>query len=260
MRLATSCRLALATWLLALAAGPLGAAEPDEAPSVQKVHEVVQTLKADPDRGGSHKEKNLRFKKTEDKKPERSDGSSLRWLRDLVEWMSATARWAVWAMGAALVALLLVGLRRWAQVRGQSLARPASLLPSHVRNLDIRPESLPDAIGAAAAALWHEGAHLPALSLLYRGALSRLVHVHAVPIRGASTEDECTALARKQLNAAPADFVAALVAAWQLAVYGARLPETDHVTALCRDFDLHLGRMPSAPSSPTSIASYKVAA
>ncbi len=252
MRSAISRRLASAACGLLLTAGPLGAAVTGDPPSRQEVQTVLQAIKADPELGGTHMEKRLRFKKTDEKKPEQPNSDPLRWLRELFEWIGSTARLLVWLLAFVAVALLLVGLQRWMRVRGQALDRPRPALPSHVRNLDIRPESLPDAIGTAAAALWNEGAHLPALSMLYRGALSRLVHVHGVPIRGASTEDECAALARRQLKTAPGEFVTALVAAWQLAVYGARLPETDSVMRLCSDFDLHLAPEPS-------IRAYKVA-
>ena len=47
--------------------------------------------------------------------------------------------------------------------------------PTHVRDLDIRPETLPADIGAAARQLWERGEQRAALALLYRGMLSRLV-------------------------------------------------------------------------------------
>ena len=73
----------------------------------------------------------------------------------------------------------------------------AFVAPTHVRDLDIRPESLPDDIGAAARALWDRGEHRAALALLYRGLLSRLAHVHRLPIRDSSTEGDCLALAAR---------------------------------------------------------------
>jgi hypothetical protein len=60
-----------------------------------------------------------------------------------------------------------------------------------------------------------------------------------VPIRAASTEGECVALARARLDAERGTFFARLVSAWQLAVYGARLPDAQQALALCRDFDAH---------------------
>ncbi|MBC7917136.1 MAG: DUF4129 domain-containing protein [Rhodoferax sp.] len=210
-------------------------------------------MKTDPDLGGSHKEKTLRFKKTdEEKKPELDESGVPQWLRSLFEWIARSARTLVWVLGALALALVLVSLRRWVRVRAPWQAEPPLVLPTHVRTLDIRPESLPADIGAAAAELWHQGAHLPALSLLYRGTLSRLVHVHAVQIRAASTEDECVALAQERLVKEPGDFVAALVAAWQLAVYGARLPEDQRVLGLCRDFDMHFALTPTSATGDSS--------
>jgi hypothetical protein len=106
-----------------------------------------------------------------------------------------------------------------------------------VGTLDVRPESLPDRIGAAAQVLWLQGRHRSALSLLYRGALSRLIHGYAVPIRAAHTEAECLTLAQKGLAAEQRGFLGELVRVWQLAVYGARNPDDNRVLELCKDFD-----------------------
>jgi hypothetical protein len=224
-----------------------GAARAQEAvppPSRQEVQAAAARVAQDPNLGSKVKEKTLRFK-SNDKKPEKPEASpSLKWLMDLLQWLSETARLLVWAGGALAVALLLVGLRRWILARAEARTPALGALPSHVQSLDIRPESLPDDVGGAAAALWQRGEHRAALSLLYRGALSRLVHDHAVPIRAATTEGECLALARRALDAGRGEFFARLVRAWQLAVYGARLPPEADALALCRDFELHLRAAP----------------
>ena len=122
-------------------------------------------------------------------------------------------------------------------------------MPSHVRELDIRPESLPADIGAAVRAAWLAGKQRIALSLLYRGALSRLVHSLAVPIDDASTEGDCVRLASSVLGAERIAFLRRLVGTWQLGVYGDRPPETASVLALCDDFDRMLPA--SAPAGVT---------
>lgn len=228
--------LALAVALLAGLALPAGA----QPPSRQEVEQAVATVKRNPDLGGVKKEKTLRFKKKDEAEREAPDASSLKWLVNLLRWLSESGRVLMWLLGALLVALVVVGLRRWILVRGGWRPAQRPHLPSHVQSLDIRPETLPDAIGAAALALWQQGQHRAALSLLYRGALSRLVHTYAVPIRAASTEGECVALAGTRLDAPRSAFFARLVRAWQLAVYGGRLPDTEQARALCHEFDVHL--------------------
>ena len=105
-----------------------------------------------------------------------------------------------------------------------------------MRDLDIRPESLPDDVGAAALALWERGEQRAALALLYRGTLSRLVHVHTVPIRASSTEGECLALAKQRVPAEAVSYTTQLVETWTGAVYGARTPASGVVQALCAEF------------------------
>lgn len=230
--------------LMALPAQAAPAPELASAPTRAQVHEEVQTLRDDPNLSGRQLKKTLRFKPwdVEGKKLTVPD-SPWMWLRNFARWVTEAGRVAVWVAAAVLVAILLAGLRHWIRVRaGAVKGNAAGPPPSHVRDLDIRPESLPDDIGEAAARLWQKGEHRAALSLLYRGALSRLVHQHQVPIRAASTEGECLALATRRLDPQRSAYVGRLVQAWQLAVYGARLPEDWSVMSLCREFDLHLRR------------------
>jgi hypothetical protein len=242
-----------AAWLLCvcLLSGAARAAEPASAPTRADVSREVEILRADPQTGRTIKQKTLRFKRddpsaAEKKKPE-SPGA-FAWLRDFARWITEAGRVLVWALAALAVGLLAVGLRHWVQVRaGGVKGTSGPVLPSHVRELDIRPESLPERIGEAAAALWQRGEHRAALSLLYRGALSRLVHQHAVPIRASSTEAECLSLATARLAPERSAFFGQLVQAWQLTVYGARLPEPASVLGLCRDFDQQFRAGATAP-------------
>ena len=118
-----------------------------------------------------------------------------------------------------------------------------------MRDLDIRPESLPDDVGGAGRALWERGEHRAALALLYRGLLSRLVHVYAVPIRASSTEGDCLALAAPHLRGPAAGYAARLVGTWQGAVYGAEAPAEPAVQALCTEFGTVLDRPAAAAAS-----------
>jgi len=225
---------------LLLAAGAACAQPVDEAPTRAQVEQAVKQAREHPDLGGKHREMQLRLRPSEQKPRKDEPPPQLRWLADLVRWMSDAGRVLVWVLGALAVALVLVGLRRWILVRGGFVAPARPAPPSHVQNLDIRPESLPPDIGQAAAQLWQRGERRAALSLLYRGALSRLVHGQGLPIRAAHTEGECVELAQARLAAAPSAFFTRLVGAWQLAVYAGRMPADDEALALCRTFEQEL--------------------
>jgi hypothetical protein len=84
------------------------------------------------------------------------------------------------------------------------------------------------------------------MSLLYRGALSQLVHRHQVPIRASSTEGDCLRLAAPQLPAAARAYLESLVAAWRQTVYAGRLPADEQALSLCTGFDAGLA-MAGAP-------------
>jgi len=236
--------------LCACGAWPSAAAPPQEVPTREQVQSAVERVRADPNLPGVKTEKKLRFKDRDDEEePEaKRKTDSFDWLRDLIKAIAEGARWLVWGLGALALAWLVLRIHRWAQVRAGGGRPGKEAWPSHVGSLDIRPETLPDDIGSAAAALWQRDQHRQALSLLYRGALSRLVHLHAVPVRAASTEGECMALSATRLAPPSQAFFVRLVAAWQLAAYGGRLPATAQVLAICGEFDPHLSVVAHEPA------------
>lgn len=237
--------------LIALGAAMAAPAQAQQADREQ-VQKALDQVRADPNLGHVKHEKSLRFKefklddladklKKADKSDERKKEAPPSWAIGFAHWLSEAGHVFVWVLGAIVVAFVVATAHRWMRTRGESQQdRKLAALPSHVRDLDIRPQSLPDSIGEAARKLWLRGEQREALSLLYRGTLSRLVHSHAVPIRAASTEGECVQLAQGHVNAECGRFVGDLVQAWQLAVYGARMPESATVMSLCDTFDLRL--------------------
>ena len=160
-----------------------------------------------------------------------------RFVRGIFGWFAESARVFVWVAAVILAALLAVFLLRLARsIRGVQQQQKRFVAPSHVRDLDIRPESLPDDVGAAAAALWDRGEHRAALALLYRALLSRLVHAYSVPIQVSSTEGDCLALAVPRLPGTASGYTVRLISVWQNAVYGGAHPAEVTVQALCAEF------------------------
>lgn len=185
-------------------------------------------------------EKVLRWKDSDRPPPPASPRPPwLVWLADLLDWVNRSGRVLVWVALAALAVLLLLRWRRWfGGVAGDGGERVLQL-PTHVQSLDIGPASLPADIGGAALALWQAGQVGPALSLLYRGTLSRLVHDHAVPIRASSTEGDCLRLAQPRLDGERLAYLRRLVDAWRRTVYAGRPAGDDEGRALCQGFGRH---------------------
>ena len=226
-------------------------------PTRADVHKAAEALRADPRYGGTKIEQQREFLPRDKAKDEPTpDASKWAWLSDAMRSFAEFSRWLVFGLGAFVVAWLAIRIHRWVRVHGVLEPKGRADLPSHVHSLDIRPESLPADVGAAAAALWAQGDQPAALSMLYRGALSRLVHAHAVPIRAASTEGECAALARLTLPGPTYAFVARVISAWQTAIYGARMPTAAEVAALCAEFAAALPATLIASAPPSALGAF----
>ena len=211
-------------------------------PGEADIARALDTVKGDPNLGGLRTIKMLRWKSADTPKPNQSP-AWLSWIAGLFRWLDQSARFLVWGVVAVLVVLLLgyvasLGGRRRRETTGER----AMTAPSRVFDLDIRPESLPDDVGAAARLLWDRAEHRAALALLYRGMLSRLAHVHQVPIRDSSTEGDCLDLAAQHLSPTKSEYASGLVGAWRRAVYGREVISTEIVHRLCDGFSSALDR------------------
>ncbi|HEY7172579.1 MAG TPA: hypothetical protein VH417_17120 [Vicinamibacterales bacterium] len=230
----------------ALAVPTIAAAQPTpatvERPSDGDIEQALETAKADPNLSPERKVRTLRWIGAQ---PQSARAPGLIWLLQTAAWFASSARRLVWIAGGVLLALVVVHLLR-SQVRRQR--RTAAIVfkpPTHVRDLDIRPETLPADIGAAARALWDAGDRRAALALLYRGLLSRLIHVHRVPIRDSSTEGDCLELAARHLTDTRRQYAAGLIRARQRFVYGGEEIQTALVQTLCDGFAAALDRRPA---------------
>jgi hypothetical protein len=245
----------LALCALLAIAGPR-IARADETPSdvktitVTDINDAIAKVKADPNLATERKIKSFRWRSNAENEQPTTPPSWLKWLGNFFGFLAQTSRVIVWLAIVVAVALLVVAILKIIRNIEPRSRAAAFVAPTHVRDLDIRPESLPDDIGAAALALWDRGEHRAALALLYRGLLSRLVHAHEIPVRHSSTEGDCLQLAAKHLQGARGDYVARLIRVWQRAVYGAQSPQTEDVQVLCSGFSAAVDKQPAA--SPTS--------
>jgi Domain of unknown function (DUF4129) len=226
----------IAMLLLASPGSTVSATPPGERPSRAEIQRALDALKADSNLATLHPIRMLKWKDSNKPKPSATP-VWLTWVFGLFRWLDQSARYLVWGVTVTLVAFLAVYLIRVVRDRDiDEFTAPTLVAPSHVRDLDIRPETLPADIGAAARMLWDRGERRAALALLYRGMLSRFAHVHQLPIRDSSTEGDCLALAVAHLPAPKSDYASRLVREWQRVVYGRENIRDDTVYELCDGF------------------------
>jgi Domain of unknown function (DUF4129) len=228
---------AASLFVAALACGAAGvgaqpAADPTR-PGDPEISLALDAVKGDPNISPERKVRTLRWIGAERQVPR---APWLAWLVQTATWAAESARRLTWILGGVLLAAVIGHLFRTRSRRRGGTAAIVFEPPTHVRDLDVRPETMPPDIGAAARALWDAGHRRAALALLYRGLLSRLIHVHRVPIRDSSTEGDCLALAARHLAETPREYAAGLIRAWQRFVYGGEEIQTPLVQTLCDGF------------------------
>jgi hypothetical protein len=219
-------------------------------PTDAEIATALARVKADPNLATQQTIKTLRWKNAATPRAETPSWLAwISWFADLFRWVDRSARVLMWCAIAALAGWLAFYLTRVIRDRRSSPPEDTFAAPTHVRDLDIRPEALPANIGAAARQLWDRGEQRNALALLYRGLLSRLAHVHRVPIRDASTEGDCLSLAAAHLPRVRSEYVVRLVSTWQRLVYGRLDVQTASVHSLCDEFPAALDANAGGPAA-----------
>jgi Domain of unknown function (DUF4129) len=228
--------------LLLLTTAPLLGGGTADSPATQhrpdraQIASALKAVKADPNLATERTIRTLKWRDDSQPTPASDVPGFMEWFLQLMAWIAQSARTLVWVAVGLMIGLLAIFLLRLWRTRRPSEKLSRKLTPTHVQDLDIRPESLPADIGVAARALWDSGQHRSSLSLLYRGLLSRLVHVHNVPVRDSSTEGDTLQLASARLVQDKKNYVAQLIAVWQHSVYGGQEPAAALLYSLCDDF------------------------
>jgi hypothetical protein len=133
-----------------------------------------------------------------------------------------------WTAAVAALAYALWWARRWLP-RGRSSGVQAYEPPPALFGMELAPESLPPDVALAAAELAREERLREALSLLYRGALSQLVHRRRLELLASHTEGEAVTLA-----AMP--YFTALVEAWRRCAYARKEIPKEQVLELAQRY------------------------
>ena len=219
--------LALTLGSAAFVAMPQSALAQQEGKSPQ--HEIAEVL-ASPEFNTEREVKRWRYLgeiRESESKPLTFSDSMVNFIR----FISDISQGLLWALAIIAVLLIVYALHRFAPE--PSLRRRAYRPPDTLFGLDVAPESLPDDVAAAALAALRDGRSREALSLLYRGALSALVHRYEVPLLAGYTEGDCVRAARGSLPEPGVAYFRQLVGAWQAVAYASQTPPAAGVEQLC---------------------------
>ena len=239
-RLAKAAPAAAVLLAVALAAAWPAPAAAAERNAKQEIAEVLKAPELDPYRD------ELRWRLRRDDAPEapKPGGPQFGALGKLfADILQALA----WVAAAVVGALALWQLARFVRLRLADAEADAWRPPEVLFGLAVAPASLPDDVAGAAAALAREGRVRDALSLLYRGALSVLVHRERVRLAEGDTEGDALRAARRVLAGGAAEYFGALVRAWIDAAYAGRVPDARSAEGLALGWAAHFAARREEP-------------
>ncbi len=131
----------------------------------------------------------------------------------------------LWLLIAAGILLLIYFRDRWMHLfQGERKSKDEYESPEVMFGMDVRPESLPTNIVDEARNLWQSGEHRESLSLLYRGALVRLINQEKVKLQNSHTEGDVLRFSAKKLDDTKQNYLKSLTTQWQLIAYAHRSP------------------------------------
>ncbi len=219
---------ATAVFLVGMLFAGVFAAPPAYAQSKDPKKEIAEVLKAK--EFGYYRETERWVPKDraseKKKKPEGGEGS---WLFALGYALARVAEVLLWVAAGGLIAYALWWAARMLP-RGAGPAPEPYRPPAALFGMELAPETLPPDVAAAAAALARAGKLREALALLYRGALSELVHKRGVQLLASHTEGDVLRLSGKQ------SYLQTLVDAWRSCAYARRIPQAAAVEQLAAGY------------------------
>jgi hypothetical protein len=188
-------------------------------------NEIAEVLKA---REFGYYRDTTRWEARDPSKPKDAKTPDLSFWHAIGYALSRAAEVFLWGAAIAALAYALWWLARHlpqgARPRPEAYRPPAALF-----GMELAPDKLPADVPGAAAELARNGKLREALSLLYRGALSELVHKRGVRLLASHTEGEAMRLAG-------VPYFALLVDAWRRCAYAKRFPSFDEVDGLAKAY------------------------
>ena len=206
---------------------PSPAAEPAKEPS-REIREVL----ADKEFGHKDTVKRIKWVGPKwDRKPRESKPTDWSWMEKVGRFIAEAARALAWIAAGAAILFALYYLARYIRLHGMERVRQQR--PDFLFGLDVRPESLPDDVAAAAEKLASESRVREALSLLYRASLVRFMDAGIEFLQG-DTEGDCMRRVEAAETPRRKSYFRRLVMHWEILAYGHHAVSPEAAIGLAR--------------------------
>jgi hypothetical protein len=172
---------------------------------------------------------------------------SYNWLEDFFEWLFGNLfsgdinsvfkalEILIWLAVAGAVIWLINKYSHWLtwiSLRKHVTQDKEYSIPNKILGLDMNQASLPDDILTTFANYINNTQYREALSLLYRAALSSIVHRGDVEIPTSATEQECSNMIASLYSKDESTYFKALTQAWIMLAYAHRVPSKETLSQL----------------------------
>ena len=163
------------------------------------------------------------------------------WLAGLVSGIAALMEGLLWLALAAVIVLIVIYRERLLALLPRRRPREDAAPASVIAGMDLRPESLPDDVTAAARDLLRAGDARGCVGLLYRASLSVLVNRFGLELPASATEGDCLRRILRAPEPERGSYFRELTRVWLDVAYAGRAPEAERIEALCDDWRQHFG-------------------
>ncbi|MCD4741802.1 MAG: hypothetical protein K8R67_04875 [Desulfobacteraceae bacterium] len=173
-----------------------------------------------------------------------SFGETFKWTRKIPEFAGILLEILAWILGGLIVIFILYKIgqnKQWFQYyRARPKKQPEA--PSKLFGLDVSERSLPDDIINKVREFLKNNEIREALSLLYRGALVKLINDFNIQIPASATESECISLVKSKREKREISFFQTLTLIWLAMAYGHITPEKQTIEEVCQNWQIIYGK------------------
>ena len=170
--------------------------------------------------------------KDEIEEKEKNEVDPPSWLVTLGVIIASLLEYSLWLLVGAAIVALYIYRKHWLPLLVRVPEEEGVERPDILFGMDVRKESLPTDIPTAAKSLWDDGKYREALSVLYRGALVKLINDDQLALEHNHTEGDILKLSRPAIETLRYQYLADLTRHWVAIAYAHKTPSDEEITYL----------------------------